>query len=96
MWSILSIIGLIWALKVTLNWLFLIFHGFKTYIWPKYVVKNDEWLRSLGSWAIVTGCAHGIGLAYAKELAKRGINLILIDKYQHELLKISKCFGNIN
>ena len=31
-----------------------------------------------GPWAIVAGASEGLGAAYAEELAKRGLNLILI------------------
>lgn len=33
--------------------------------------------KSFGKWAIVTGCTDGIGLALAKELALRGMNIVL-------------------
>ena len=32
----------------------------------------------MGDWAIVTGSSQGIGSYYAKELASRGLNVILI------------------
>jgi 17beta-estradiol 17-dehydrogenase / very-long-chain 3-oxoacyl-CoA reductase len=37
-------------------------------------------LRSYGSWAVVTGATDGIGKAYAKALAKRGLNVVLISR----------------
>ncbi|XP_034944211.1 inactive hydroxysteroid dehydrogenase-like protein 1 [Chelonus insularis] len=49
-----------------------------------------------GEWAVVTGSTDGIGKAYAKELAGRGINLILIsrtldrlEETKNEILKIN-------
>lgn len=39
-----------------------------------------------GSWAIVAGASEGLGAEYAKELAARGLNLILIAR-RDELLK---------
>lgn len=90
--SFLSLIGSFYVFKVSISWLLSLLYGFKTYIWPNYVT-NDKWLRSLGSWAIVTGCTHGIGLAYAKELAKRRINLILIARNEKSLNKVSQVLG---
>jgi len=36
-------------------------------------------LASYGSWALITGSAHGLGSAFAQALAVRGLNLLLID-----------------
>lgn len=35
-------------------------------------------LYSMGKWAVITGCSHGIGRAYTESLAKIGLNLILV------------------
>jgi len=32
----------------------------------------------MGSWAVVAGASYGIGAEYAKELAKRGLNVLII------------------
>lgn len=37
-------------------------------------------LKKYGSWAVVTGCTDGIGKAYTEELAKRGMNVVLISR----------------
>ena len=44
---------------------------------------------SCGKWAIVTGGSDGIGLAYANELAQRGINLVLISNAQRDLERVA-------
>lgn len=44
---------------------------------------------SCGKWAIVTGGSDGIGLAYATELAQRGLNLVLISNAQRDLERAS-------
>ncbi|CAH0382441.1 unnamed protein product [Bemisia tabaci] len=38
---------------------------------------------------IVTGSTDGIGRAYAKELAKRGVNIVLISRSIEKLLQVS-------
>nr|XP_033325770.1 inactive hydroxysteroid dehydrogenase-like protein 1 [Megalopta genalis]XP_033325771.1 inactive hydroxysteroid dehydrogenase-like protein 1 [Megalopta genalis]XP_033325772.1 inactive hydroxysteroid dehydrogenase-like protein 1 [Megalopta genalis]XP_033325773.1 inactive hydroxysteroid dehydrogenase-like protein 1 [Megalopta genalis]XP_033325774.1 inactive hydroxysteroid dehydrogenase-like protein 1 [Megalopta genalis] len=40
-----------------------------------------------GEWAVVTGSTDGIGKAYAKELAARGVNLVLISRSLEKLEK---------
>ena len=38
-----------------------------------------------GTWGVVTGSSRGLGLGFAKALAKRGLNLILISRTQSSL-----------
>lgn len=42
-------------------------------------------LRRAGDWAIVTGSTDGIGKAYAHELAKDGLNIVLISRNPEKL-----------
>ena len=42
-------------------------------------------LKKYGSWAVVTGCTDGIGKAYAEQLAKRGLNIVLISRTLEKL-----------
>ncbi|RMZ92970.1 inactive hydroxysteroid dehydrogenase 1 [Brachionus plicatilis] len=63
------------------------------YLIPAFV-SNDKWLRSLGNWAIVFGCLNQIGYGYARELAKRKINLILIDQNQELLTRMSQALSS--
>ncbi|OON20124.1 oxidoreductase, short chain dehydrogenase/reductase family protein [Opisthorchis viverrini] len=44
----------------------------------KFYSKRKQ-LKNAGEWAIVTGAAAGIGQAYARELAKDGLNIMFID-----------------
>ena len=41
--------------------------------------------KKYGSWAVVTGCTDGIGKAYAEQLAKRGLNIVLISRTLEKL-----------
>lgn len=43
----------------------------------------------MGAWAVISGGSDGIGLAYANELAKRGMNLVLISNARDELRRAS-------
>lgn len=43
--------------------------------------------------AVVTGSTDGIGRAYAMELAKRGLNVVLISRTQDKLAKIAAQIG---
>ncbi|XP_011303687.1 inactive hydroxysteroid dehydrogenase-like protein 1 isoform X2 [Fopius arisanus] len=49
-----------------------------------------------GEWAVVTGSTDGIGKAYARELASRGINLILISRTLERLEKTREEILSVN
>ena len=43
-----------------------------------------------GSWAIISGSGDGIGKGYAKHLAKKGFNIVLMSKSPEKIAKIAK------
>ncbi|VDN11147.1 unnamed protein product [Dibothriocephalus latus] len=45
----------------------------------KWLFSKRKQLRSAGEWAVVTGAAAGIGLAFCKELAKEGLKILMVD-----------------
>ncbi|KAM6253231.1 inactive hydroxysteroid dehydrogenase-like protein 1 isoform 1-T2 [Porphyrio hochstetteri] len=47
-------------------------------------------VKRYGKWAVVTGSTDGIGKAYAEELAKRGVNIILISRSKEKLEAVSR------
>ncbi|XP_076024380.1 hydroxysteroid (20-beta) dehydrogenase 2 isoform X2 [Genypterus blacodes] len=47
-------------------------------------------LKSYGQWAAVTGATSGIGKAYATELARRGLDVVLISRSVDKLQMVAK------
>jgi len=47
-------------------------------------------LSKYGEWAVVTGATDGIGKAYAFELAKKGISVLLLSRTQEKLQEVQK------
>ena len=45
--------------------------------------------------SVITGSSEGIGKAYARELAKRGVNVILVSRGENRLRKAAKEIGNL-
>lgn len=91
MTKLLIAIGAIVALKFTCEFLYALYVSF---------VRGGKNLKECyGSWAIVTGSTDGIGKAMAFELAKKGMNLILISRskdkldavHQEIVAKYAKC-----
>ncbi|XP_061180306.1 very-long-chain 3-oxoacyl-CoA reductase-like [Saccostrea echinata] len=68
------------ALKVALN----VIKSLKS-----VVFAGSTNFKKLGSWAVVTGSTDGIGKAYAKELAKRGVNIVLISRSEAKLQEVA-------
>lgn len=52
-------------------------------------VRSGKNLRRYGSWAIVTGPTDGIGKAYAFELARKGLSLVLVGRNPEKLREVS-------
>ncbi|XP_075155855.1 very-long-chain 3-oxoacyl-CoA reductase-like [Haematobia irritans] len=47
-------------------------------------------VRRMGSWAVITGATDGIGKAYTKALAKKGLNVVLISRSLSKLESVAK------
>ncbi|KAF2546415.1 hypothetical protein F2Q70_00021086 [Brassica cretica] len=58
----------------------------------RFLLTDPRRLKSYGSWAMVTGATDGIGRAFAHELAKHGLNLILVSRNPSKLASVSDDF----
>lgn len=54
----------------------------------------DRYVKKYGPWALVTGASSGIGKEYAKQLAAKKINVLLIARRQDRLESLSKELSN--
>ncbi|XP_028387251.2 testosterone 17-beta-dehydrogenase 3 [Phyllostomus discolor] len=61
-------------------------------------VLPRSFLKSMGQWAVITGAGDGIGKAYSFELARQGLNVVLIsrtlEKLQTLAMEIERTTGS--
>jgi 17beta-estradiol 17-dehydrogenase / very-long-chain 3-oxoacyl-CoA reductase len=75
----LAAIGLLLALKYVENAL--------SYVYCHFLRPSKNIKKRYGSWTVVTGATDGIGKAMAFELAKRGLNVVLISRSKDKLIE---------
>ncbi|CAL8084998.1 unnamed protein product [Calicophoron daubneyi] len=84
-------LALVWlAWKIVLPFLWILFK----YTMGKTFLSRRSGLRKSGEWAIVTGATDGIGKAYAYELAKDGLNIMLVSRNPEKLRAVSDDIGS--
>ncbi|KAG7160935.1 Hydroxysteroid dehydrogenase-like protein 1-like 1 [Homarus americanus] len=88
---VLTVVGLLYVVKLAIQTLWAIVNGIRDHWWSRLWKKHL--VEDYGKWAVVTGCSDGIGKEYAKELAKSGMNIILISRTLEKLQKVSTEIG---
>ncbi|XP_057569605.1 very-long-chain 3-oxoacyl-CoA reductase-B-like isoform X2 [Hippopotamus amphibius kiboko] len=95
-WDALRVLGAITAMCLLLWVTWGVGYTVYVYLLPQ-VRRGNSWLRAHGAWAVVTGATSGIGKAYSHELARRGLNIVLISrdlsKLQQEAKEIERLHG---
>jgi NADP-dependent 3-hydroxy acid dehydrogenase YdfG len=56
-------------------------------------VHNNDLIVHLLSLIVVTGSTDGIGEAYAKEFARKGLNVVLISRSEEKLKAVASDIG---
>jgi short-subunit dehydrogenase len=56
----------------------------------EHSMKNEQFREKYGPWALIAGGSQGIGEAFARALAKKGLNLVLIARRTSLLQSLSK------
>ena len=58
-------------------------------LWVAPILGHATDLRKMGKWAVVTGASDGIGKSYCEELARLGINIVLISRTEDKLKNVA-------
>ncbi|KAF7839858.1 very-long-chain 3-oxoacyl-CoA reductase 1-like [Senna tora] len=78
--SLLFALGFLSFLKLSLSFLKWVYANF---------LRAPKNLKQYGSWALVTGPTDGIGKGFAFELARKGLNLVLVGRNPEKLRDVS-------
>lgn len=58
-------------------------------VYRRILAPNLDVQKCGGKWALVTGSTDGIGKAYAFNLAKRGLNVVLVSRSPYKLQNVA-------
>ncbi|XP_047080098.1 very-long-chain 3-oxoacyl-CoA reductase 1-like [Lolium rigidum] len=64
--------------------------AFITWLYRAFLRPGKDLVRRYGAWAVVTGATDGIGRAMALELARQGLNLVLIGRNPAKLSRVGE------
>ena len=89
-WIVCTAVGAFYLLSFTVSLLWKLGGGIFTYCLAPLLPWGGVDLKSFGSWAVVTGASEGIGRGYALELARRGLNVVVLSRSKEKLEKVAK------
>ncbi|NXO90407.1 HSDL1 protein, partial [Certhia brachydactyla] len=85
----LAIVGAWYTVRKCVSLALDTYSALRLHVIPKLSGEVDL-VKKYGKWAVVTGSTDGIGKAYAEELAKRGVNIILVSRNKEKLETVSR------
>ncbi|XP_050167474.1 inactive hydroxysteroid dehydrogenase-like protein 1 isoform X2 [Myiozetetes cayanensis] len=85
----LALVGAWYTVRKCVSLAFDTYSMLRLHVMPKLGCEVDL-VKQYGQWAVVTGSTDGVGKAYAEELAKRGVNLILVSRSKEKLEAVSR------
>ncbi|NXF16907.1 HSDL1 protein, partial [Rhodinocichla rosea] len=85
----LAIVGAWYTVRKVVSLAWDTYSALRLHVIPKLSGKVDL-VKKYGKWAVVTGSTDGFGKAYAEELAKHGVNIILVSRSKEKLQAVSR------
>lgn len=77
-----AIIGILAVLRILITCF--------SFIYRHFLRSPKSWTRFRGDWAVITGASSGIGAGFARQLAQKGVNVVLIARSKERLAEVSK------
>jgi 17beta-estradiol 17-dehydrogenase / very-long-chain 3-oxoacyl-CoA reductase len=81
-------IGVLYGAKKTIDAVIFGLDAVRVYFLRFGSVHKADFVDRFGEWAVVTGATSPLGLAFAHELARRRMKLVLIAKSRHKLQQV--------
>ncbi|XP_073515430.1 inactive hydroxysteroid dehydrogenase-like protein 1 isoform X2 [Phyllobates terribilis] len=88
----LAVVGALYTARKGLFILYDCYSLIQLHVTPCLLRKKDL-VQQYGEWAVVTGATNSIGKAYAEELAKCGMNMLLICSNRAQLQSVSEALS---
>ncbi|XP_027758339.1 inactive hydroxysteroid dehydrogenase-like protein 1 [Empidonax traillii] len=85
----LALVGAWYTVRKCVSLAFDAYSMLRWHVMPRLGCEVDL-VKQYGQWAVVTGSTDGVGKAYAEELAKRGVNLVLVSRNKEKLEAVSR------
>ncbi|OCT84343.1 inactive hydroxysteroid dehydrogenase-like protein 1 [Xenopus laevis] len=86
--ELLAVVGALYTAGKGLKLICQSYNLIRLHITP-LLLSRTNLARRYGEWAVVTGATGSIAQAYAQELARCGMNIILVDNNREKLQKVS-------
>ena len=87
------LIGVVYVIVVVIRLVIKSLDVIYGFVLPK-LFPPSNFVKRYGQWAIVTGCTQGIGRYYVKELAKMGMNIVLVSRNESKLEDLARTVKN--
>ncbi|XP_018423559.1 PREDICTED: inactive hydroxysteroid dehydrogenase-like protein 1 [Nanorana parkeri] len=88
----LAVVGALYTARKGISILHKCYSIVSLHVTP-HIYRRRDLVKQYGEWAVVTEATDLIGRAYAEELARRGLNIILICSNKEELHNISEAIS---
>ncbi|XP_042869196.1 inactive hydroxysteroid dehydrogenase-like protein 1 isoform X2 [Penaeus japonicus] len=86
--GVLAVVGFCYGGSVVVGWLWQVTNGIRVHFWSRLWKK--DLVGNYGKWAVVTGSTDGIGKGYARQLASKGMNILLVSRTQTKLERVAQ------
>ena len=87
--EILTVLGICYLGKLTISLTWSAIQGFRAHILSR-ILPSPSITDTYGRWAVITGCTAGVGRSYTVELARRGVNVVLISRNVDKLRELAR------